>query len=247
MLKTFSEGRLFAERFGTDCPTVLALHGWGRDRRDFSSTLADLDALAVDLPGFGLSPPPPEAWGTVEYAQCLLPVLDQFRTPPIVIGHSFGGRVAVRLAARFPNTIGGLVLAGVPLLRTDGARAVPPRALRIARALNQRNLLPGSILDRLRHKYGSKDYRATEGVMRHVLVRVVNENYEQDLQNICCPVQLVWGSADNEVPAEVARRTVAMISQAELIVVPAAGHLLPLSVSGELRAAVQRVRESYHG
>lgn len=247
MLRTFSAGQLFAEQSGTDYPTVLALHGWGRDHRDFSSVLVDLDALAVDLPGFGLSPPPVNAWGTAEYAQCLLPVLEEFRIPPIVIGHSFGGRVAVRLAALFPDRIGGLVLTGVPLLRTNNTRAAPPRALRIARSLNRINLLRDHTVERLRNRYGSADYRAAQGVMRKVLVRVVNENYEQDLKGIRCPVQLVWGSADGEARPEMAHRAVEMISQAELVVVPDAGHMLPLSRPGELRAAVHRAGGSERG
>jgi pimeloyl-ACP methyl ester carboxylesterase len=242
MLRTFSAGQLFAEQSGTGYPTVLALHGWGRDHRDFSSALADLDALAVDLPGFGLSPPPVKAWGTVEYAQCLLPVLGEFQTPPIVIGHSFGGRVAVRLAVLFPDRIGGLVLTGVPLLRTNHTRVAPPRALRLARSLNRINLVSSHTVEQLRNRYGSADYRAAQGVMRKVLVRVVNENYEQDLQGIRCPVQLVWGSVDAEALPEVAHRAAEMISQAELVVVPDVGHMLPLSVPGELRAAVHRAR-----
>lgn len=247
MLRTFSAGQLFAEQSGADYPTVLALHGWGRDHRDFSSALVDLDSLAVDLPGFGLSPPPVKAWGTVEYAQCLLPVLEEFRAPPVVIGHSFGGRIAVRLAVLFPDRIGGLVLTGVPLLRTKNTRAALPRALRVARYLNRINLLRDNTVEQLRNRYGSADYRAAQGVMRRVLVRVVNENYEQDLQGICCPVQLVWGAADNEALPEVARRAVEMISRAELVVVPDVGHMLPLSAPGELRAAVHRARELKRG
>jgi pimeloyl-ACP methyl ester carboxylesterase len=244
MLKVFSGGQLLADRFGSSPPYVLALHGWARDRQDFSTVLADLDALAVDLPGFGLSPPPEAAWGTIEYAHCLLPILQEYPSPPVVIGHSFGGRVAVRLASLFPHHIRSLVLTGVPLLRNNNSRSVPPLAVRVGRKLNKKGLFPQSALEWLRNKYGSADYRAAEGLMRKIFVRVVNENYEQDLRSLSCRVQMVWGSADSETPPEIAHRAAAMIPRAEVTIVPNIGHLLPVSAPKQLCAAVQQLRES---
>lgn len=240
MLTTYSAGQLFAERFGAGPPTVIALHGWGRNRQDFAATLAGFDALAVDLPGFGLSRAPSEVWGTLEYAEHLVPVLDECPTPPIVVGHSFGGRVAVRLAARFPDRVSGLVLTGVPLLRRNPARSTPPLPVRVSRALNRWNLVGDSFLNRIRDRYGSTDYRAAQGIMRAILVRVVNEDYEQDLHKLRCPVHMVWGSADTEAPPEMAQTAVEIISQADLVVLPKIGHLLPLSSPEHLRAAIEK-------
>ena len=76
MLRTFAGGTLFGSVTGPDAPRVLALHGWARTHRDFDAVLAPVDeapvpALALDLPGFGASPPPPEAWGAAAYAQAV--------------------------------------------------------------------------------------------------------------------------------------------------------------------------------
>lgn len=240
MLTTYSAGQLFAERFGAGSPTVIALHGWGRNRQDFTATLTGLDALAVDLPGFGLSPSPSEAWGTVEYAEHLIPILDECPNPPIIVGHSFGGRVAVRLAVRFPNRVSGLVLTGVPLLPRTSARPIPPLPMRVFRALNRWHLVNDSSLTKVRNRYGSTDYRAAQGIMRSILVRVVNENYEQDLHKLRCPVRMVWGSADTAAPPEMAQAVVKIISQAELVILPEIGHLLPLSSPKHLRAAIDK-------
>jgi pimeloyl-ACP methyl ester carboxylesterase len=243
MLTTFASGRLFAEKFGTNPPTVLALHGWGRDRKDFSVVLANLDALAVDLPGFGLSPAPLEVWGTSEYAENMLPILEECSTTPIIVGHSFGGRVAVRAAAKFPDLIGGLVLTGVPLVRQSGRPSAPPLAIRVSKALGRWHLASDKLVERLRHKYGSADYRAAHGIMRKILVRVVNENYEDDLHRIRCRVEMVWGSADKEVPLEIAKLASEKISNSELKILPGVGHLLPVSAPRQLRSAVDRLRE----
>lgn len=244
MLTTFAAGRLFAERFGSNPPTVLALHGWGRDRQDFSTVLAHLDALALDLPGFGLSPAPLDVWGTSEYAENLLPILEQCSGAPILVGHSFGGRVAVRAAANFPELIGGLVLTGVPLVRQSATPPVPPLAVRVSKVFQRWHLASDRLVERLRDKYGSADYRAAHGIMRKILVRVVNENYEEDLRRIRCRVEMVWGSADKEASPEIAKLASKIIANNKLEILPGVGHLLPVSAPQQLRAAVDRLRES---
>src|SRR5206468_4391460 len=97
MLTAYDDGRIFGERSGAGAPWVLALHGWRRTHRDFSAVLDGVDAVALDLPGFGTSPPPPEGWGGAEYAKAVLPVIERMTAPVVVLGHSFGGRVAVHL------------------------------------------------------------------------------------------------------------------------------------------------------
>ncbi|HMO11870.1 MAG TPA: alpha/beta fold hydrolase, partial [Actinotalea sp.] len=67
-------------------------------------------------------PPPPTGWGTVEYADHLAEALAG-TGPYVVLGHSFGGRVAVRLAVRHPHLVRSLVVTGAPLVRA----AAPPR------------------------------------------------------------------------------------------------------------------------
>ena len=96
MLKSFAEGTVFGERFGDGPVQVLALHGWGRDRRDFDEVLRGLDAVAVDLPGFGASPAPGEAIGTAGYARLIAPVLDDARRA----GHP--GRPFIRRSSSRP-------------------------------------------------------------------------------------------------------------------------------------------------
>src|SRR5487761_990016 len=182
MLRTFAGGRLFGSRSGAGTPTVLALHGWARTHRDFDAVLsptdgAPLDAVAVDLPGFGATPPPPEAWGAADYAGCLGALLEEMATPVVVVGHSFGGRVGLQLAVDRPELVRALVLTGVPLLRL-GAAPRPAPASRVVRALPRAGLVTDARMETARRRYGSPDYRTAEGVMRAVHVRSVHETYE---------------------------------------------------------------------
>ncbi len=216
---------------------MLALHGWGRDRTDFAAVLDGIDAIAIDLPGFGASPPPPHAWGAREYAAAVAPVLDSFTDPPVVLGHSFGGRVAVCLAADHP--VKGLVLAGVPLLRRAPA-VRPAPAYRVLRWTHRFGLVGDERLERARRRHGSADYRAASGVMRGVLVRAVGETYEGELAALRAPVRFVWGRDDTAAGAwivEEARKLLTVASTAHIE--PGVGHDIHLVRPDLIRAAVE--------
>ncbi len=247
VLSAFAHGSLFGVVHGSGTPSVLALHGWGRTGADFDTTLQDLDAVALDLPGFGAAPAPPEPWGAARYAKAVAEVLDEMATPVVVVGHSFGGRVAVHLAAAQPDRIAALVLTGVPLVRPPASSSAPRRpalSYRVARALHRRGLLADARMEEVRRRHGSPDYRATTGVMRDVLVQVVNETYEEQLDAVACPVELVWGGDDTEVPLAVAEAAAARLTAAgvasALTIVPGAGHFTPRTAPAELRAAIIR-------
>ena len=105
MLQAFASGRVFGTTHGSGTPWVLALHGWRRDHRDFAATLDGIDALAVDLPGFGATPEPDRPWGSADYAEAVAPLLDEVQQPVVLLGHSFGGRVAAHLAARHAGAV----------------------------------------------------------------------------------------------------------------------------------------------
>jgi len=98
-----------------------------------------------------------------------------------------------------------------------------------------------SRMERLRQRYGSADYRNAQGIMRSVLVRVVNESYGEDLARITCPVELIWGANDTVAPVAVAREASALLRDAKLELIPDAGHMTPYSSPDVLRQSVQRL------
>ena len=238
MLQAFAGGRLFGEQTGTGAPWVVALHGWARTHSDFSRVLDGLDAIAVDLPGFGATPPPDEPWGSPDYAAAVAEVIDR---PMVVLGHSLGGRIAVHLAASRPDLVRALVLTGAPLIRTAPA-VKPPLAYRVGRILHRAGVFNDTRMEALRQKYGSEDYRRAQGVMRGVHVRIVNETYDDQIAAIKCPTELVWGDDDTAAPLAVAEQLAARIADARVTVCAGAGHLTPTTIPDELRAALERHR-----
>ncbi|MFM1953405.1 MAG: hypothetical protein RL187_614 [Actinomycetota bacterium] len=236
MLTTVGDSSWVADKHGEGTPRVIALHGWGRTGADFATILKGHAGLAVHLPGFGPASPPQTAWTTADYAANLAGALGD-SPPVVVVGHSFGGRIAVRLAAQFPHLVSHLVLTGVPLTRLKPA-SKPKLAFRVIRALRKAGVVPETVLERAREKYGSADYRSAQGVMREILVGAVAEDYLDDAKKVSVPVTLVWGEHDRPAPLEVAQKSLEFFPHATLRVVSGASHLMEGNLEREVASAV---------
>jgi len=217
---------------GRGDPVVL-LHGWGVSSQSLTglaATLADgFRVLTVDLPGFGWSQAPPAAWGTLDYAGHVERLmLETGLQRAAVLGHSFGGRVALRLAAAGPDRVSRLVLvasAGIRPPRGGGyyARVAAVKLTRWFFTLPGWGATGRRIHSAVSERFGSRDYR-TAGSMRPTLVRVVNEDLAGILPGIRMPALIVWGDQDQEVPRSAMEAMAAGLPDARLVVFEGAGH-----------------------
>jgi len=234
MLTSLADGRLLAEKTGATPPAVFALHGWQRTGNDFGRIVDGLDAVAPNFPGASpAAEPPTEVWGSPEYAELIADAIRPFG-PVVIVAHSFGGRVAVHVAAQYPELVRGLVLTGVPLLRLQA----PPKAAlgyRMLKRLAALGLVSKARLDAERRKRGSADYNAAQGIVRDIFVKVVNEDYRDAMARVTVPVRMVWGESDTSAPADAGLAASKLIPDARFRVVPGAGHLL----EGSLETAVR--------
>lgn len=220
-------------------PTLVLLHGWGRSLgalRPLGELLStSCRVLLVDLPGFGLSPLPPEAsnqgggWGTFEYSERIKRFLQHSGISScILVGHSFGGRISVQLASRYPEMIAGVVLIGSHGLKrkrtpVDELRL---RAIRLLGSAAKR--LDGAFGTRLfahyfAPRFGSADYKAA-GELRKTLVKTVNEDLTNEASQIKAPTLLLWGEKDEQTPLDLAYSFHALIPHSELHTFPHKGH-----------------------
>jgi Predicted hydrolases or acyltransferases (alpha/beta hydrolase superfamily) len=221
--------------FGSGDTELIWAHGWGHNHKAFLSVAEGLGDgyrhVLVDFPGFGASPMPSEPWGTLDYAECLTAFLQSRpRTRRVWIGHSFGCRVGIRIAARHPGLLDGLVLvaaAGIPR---------PVSLLeKIRRAIRKKMFALGKMLarseadrEKLRNKFGSPDYR-NAGALRPTFVKVVNENLSDDARAITLPVKLIYGETDSETPPVLGANFQKLMGKATLSVLPRFGHIDILS------------------
>ena len=246
VLRSYSDSKIFGESYGQGPVRVVWLHGWARRGEDFTLAASELAnrgiaSVTLDLPGFGASPPPEAAGGARHYAELVIPTLSEIANEPLVlVGHSFGGRVATVIASTHPELVRALVLTGVPLLRLAPATK-SPFAYRLVRWLHAKGVVSDKRIEAARQKYGSTDYRRAEGVMRDVVVANVNESYEKELSTIQSPVAFVWGEDDTVVPTLVAQSASTMLQgESTLTVLAGVGHLLPLEAPEELASAVEK-------
>jgi pimeloyl-ACP methyl ester carboxylesterase len=210
---------------------VLVLHGWGASIEAVHPILAGLAPVArvhaLDLPGFGESDPPPEAWGVQEYQRFVAAYMDaQAIATATIVGHSNGGRIAIRLAATEPERVDRLVLV-------DAAGIRPKRTLRWYRRVAMAKLgkhaarrlgKPGERLrDALVAKAASADYAAA-GELQPTLVRLVNADLRAYLPEIRAPTLLIWGAEDTDTPPWMGREMERLIPDAGLVLLEGAGH-----------------------
>jgi len=209
---------------------VVVLHGWGGRIESMAPVLTCLgDArrvIALDLPGFGSSPVPDSVWGTPDYAAFVRDALaDLGIAEADFVGHSFGAKTSLYLAATEPERVGRLVLVGSSGLRTPPS--LKARAKRYiskgARAAGRLGPPGARIREALYKRIASQDYRDA-GAMRPILVKVVNEDLAHLLPRIDSPTLLVWGTNDDAVPVAHAKTMERLIPDAGLVVFEGAGH-----------------------
>ncbi|MEO1662827.1 MAG: alpha/beta hydrolase [Pseudomonadota bacterium] len=215
-------------------PAVVFGHGWGRTYNDFIPVAEALSPVAssylIDFPGFGDSPRPDSAWGTEDYADHIVTYLREAHglTRFAWVGHSFGGRVGMRIAAAHPGLIEHLVLvasAGIPRTRTL-AQQLRGKTRSWEFKFRKSMAKSPEALEALERQYGSADYvHSREIGMRDIFVRTVNEDQTDTLSQISCPTTVIYGGLDFDTPIDVGEKIVAGIPDATLTVCPHYDHI----------------------
>jgi pimeloyl-ACP methyl ester carboxylesterase len=192
----------------------------------------------VDFPGFGVSPAPPENWGTAEYADAAAELIRSYRAVKKIIwvGHSFGGRVGIQLAARHPDLLDRLFLVaspGLPHRRSLMQKLSHHSRVTFFKTMKIFAPVFGMSLDDLRKKFGSADYR-NAGKMRPIFLRIIHENLSAPAKQIKCPTYLLYGSNDTETPPEIGERLAQLIPKSTLSVLPGLDHYSILTTGRHL-------------
>ncbi len=222
-------------RIGTPgAPKVAFGHGWGRTHRDFipvAEALAPLiDAYLFDLPGFGKSERPGDAWGTVEYADYMARhMADDLGFDLCTwVGHSLGGRIGLRLARRSPGLIERLIIvagAGVPREISGWEKYKRKRRSNQFQKLKSQAKNEAELIE-LEKKFGSIDYVASrESGMRDIFTATVNEDQTNELSGIIVPTTLIYGAQDTDTPPEVGRKIAHGIPGARYVEMPFLDHI----------------------
>lgn len=211
---------------------VVIMHGWGCNvdtvRQIEDIFRGKMRTINVDLPGHGQSSEPPAVWGIEDFTRLIEQLIIRLSLKkPALIGHSFGGRISILLGSR--NEVDRILLV-------DAAGVKPRHGFNYYRKVytfkatkHLVNLFFGKkkgseILDRMRSKKGSADYRNSSPRMRAIMSRCVNEDLKHVMPAIKAPTLLIWGENDTTTPLSDAHTMKSLIPDAGLVVFPGCGH-----------------------
>lgn len=209
---------------------LILLHGWGMD---VSTWWPIVDLLKdnftlwlLDLPGFGRSDPPKKAYDTKDYADIIAEFIKNNKiNRPSILGHSFGGKVAIKLTATYPNLINKLILVG-----SSGIKPVPSfRRLLIyplARIIHY--LVPDifnfkAIIRKRFYRKIESDYE-NAGAMKDTLLKTIKEDLTEDLKKIDKETLIIWGEKDRAVPLKYGKIIYQLIKNSRLEVMEEVSH-----------------------
>lgn len=225
-------------RGGSGIP-LLIVHGWGSAAERYREAFRLIPEAAVsvvipDLPGFGVTSPPPNTWSHREYVSWVYELLRIVGTAqPVVLGHSFGGGIALMLAVQHPEAVRALILYGARILTH---RSEPKLSLfrTLAKAGKPFFQLPGlssfaAPARRLLYRLaGARDYLSA-GNLKPIFERVSAEDLSPALRHVSVPTGILWGREDRETPVSDAEYIHAAIPGSELRILDGVGH----SIRGE--------------
>ena len=213
---------------------VLLLHGWGSSFDVYKGVMSALEdrcrLVALNFPGCGNSDTMEKPWTLDDYCDLVLKFIKEVGLDnPILIGHSHGGRVILKLA-------GDKLLSPPKIVLLDSAGLIPKKSFKQKmRAKSFKSIkkvltLPlikdksEGLLNKARAHYGSADYNSAPPVLRNTMVSLVNTDLRDIVSNISCPTLLIWGENDTATPLADAKILEKLIPDAGLCVIKGTGH-----------------------
>lgn len=212
---------------------VILIHGWGNNLNYFNNLINDLQnnysVYAIDLPGFGKTNIK-EDFNTSDYSNIILQFIKQLKiSKPTLIGHSFGGKVIIDLITNQnynPNKIILIDSSGIKKKKSFYKKykiykfKLYKKIIKTIYNEQRANYL----IEDLRKKCGSKDYNNCNSILRNTLVRIVNEDYKDQLYKIKCPTLIIWGEYDQETPLKDGKIMHKEIRNSGLVIIQNANH-----------------------
>ena len=231
---------------------VLVLHGWGANIQAVApvvnSLMGKMRVWAIDFPGFGKSTLPPENWDVYSYAELVKKFTEIMGIEkPVLIGHSFGGRVCIILAGKKMIDINKIVLvdaAGIKPKRGAGYYAKVYSYKVAKKVASLIGKFSKQTEENIKSLFGSSDYKNANPVMRTVMVRVVNEDLKYLLPQIEESTLLIYGSEDDATPVSDAKIMEKLIPDSGLVVLEGAGHFSYIDKAAQFGAVLRKFLEN---
>lgn len=226
------DSKIFFNAFGQGQPLIL-LHGWGVDSQIWEPTIPDLSSsfqvITFDFPGFGQSDLPAQTWSLDDYAEILKKIIEELKLKnPILLGHSFGGRVAIKFSTTHPQEIKKLILVSSAGIKPKQGISwwsffLTAKACKLIFKIPPLSFFFPKVRRFLYQATKRTDY-LNSGQMKETFLKVAKEDLTPLLTNIPVPTLIVWGEKDQELPLKFAQILLDQIPKAELHLLKNSGH-----------------------
>ncbi len=197
---------------------LILLHGWGGNINSFKQ-IEDLKkhfkVLEVDFPPFGKSEEGQE-WSVFSYANMLISLCEKLKIEKChILGHSFGGRIAILIGAIKKDLVDKMILVGCAGMK-------PRRSLKYYLKVANYNIRKKMGKDV--SNFGSSDYRALSSNMKKTFSRIVNTHLEEYAKMLSQEVLIIFGDEDKETPLYMGKRLNKLIKNSSLVVMKKCSH-----------------------
>lgn len=206
--------KTYYEQVGKGLP-IIYLHGWGCSGNIFhriAERLPEYSNYLIDFAGFGQSEHPPEdGWRVSDYADQIIEFMsDNGISSATLVGHSFGCRVAMAVAAVRPELVNNMLLvAPAGLRRFSLKRWCKVKIYKLRKKFGSNK----------NHESGSEDYRNCSDVMKRTFVKVVNQDLSEYAKRISCETIIVNGRTDTSTTLKHAKRLNRLIKNSQLVAI----------------------------
>lgn len=221
--------KAFYQTKGNGDELVVFLHGWGAGSElfiSFASYLFDekYTFLFIDFPPFGQSEEPKNVWTMSDYQTLTAEIIQELQNIKMfhsinIIGHSFGGRVAILLASN------NLPINKIVLIASAGLKA--KRGLQYWLKICKYKILK-KFSPQKASKLGSEDYKKLSPVMKGTFTNIVNADLTSNCKKIDCQSLIIWGENDHETPLYMAKKLKKLIKNSQLVIIKNANHFVYL-------------------
>ncbi len=222
---------IYYQKYGNKEKSILILPGWGDTRNTFINMINyfqnDYSIYILDYPGFGNSKFPKKDLTIYDYAEIIKEFIRKFKiTNPIIIAHSFGGRIATLLSSYYKISIDKMVLidiAGIKPKKTLGS-FLKEKLYKILKKIVSFSRNRERYLKKLLKIFGSTDYQSLSKGMHQTFKNIVNEDLTSYFKYISCECLLLWGELDPSTPLKNAKKINKLIKESALIIYPKGNH-----------------------
>lgn len=211
-------------------PSLVILPGWSKTKEDYKELATLLSkkytVYVLDLPGFG-GVEIDRAYSLRDYCGYVENfVKGQKISSPILLGHSFGGRVALKIALTDHKFASRLILVNSAGIERKSLKTIILKSGAI--------IVPSRVKELLRPMLGSKDYLQSFGFVRETFKKIVSQDLEPELSKVKTNTLLIWGEKDNTTPLAYGKIMHEKIAHSKLEIVPGGDHGIPYRMAGRV-------------